>query len=59
MQHTMGVSGATQYVIQAINPLDIEWNMCGILDKRQIAARVGNLGEIDDFAAVYRHDRHG
>ena len=54
----MGVSapvGAPGNVIQVKNSLDVEWYVFEIFDIRQIAARVSNFWELNDFAARYRH----
>ena len=44
--------GTARNVIQVVDPANIERNMVAALDKGQIAARVLNLGKIDDPAEI-------
>lgn len=47
---------AARHVIEVENPFDLERHMSVSLDKRKIAPRIGNLGEVDELAGLEGHD---
>lgn len=41
---------AARHIVKIIDALDVKRHMASALDEGQVAARFGNLGQVDDFA---------
>ncbi len=61
LQLSMRVSAtlrATRYIVEVVHPLNLEWNMMPTFDKRQIPARIRDLGQINNCTKVNGCSRH-